>query len=88
MNPQSPDSFGNLLEFLRRLNQARIAYRLEHVREDTILVAVAVPGERWEIEFFSNGNVESERFRSDGHIGDGSVIDELFEKFSDLPDKE
>jgi hypothetical protein len=56
-----------LLQFLDRLDDARIAYHLEHVR-DSVMIAVAVPGERWEIEFFDDGHVEIEIFRSDGTI--------------------
>ena len=61
-----------LLTFLGELEQANIWYRLEHVR-DSMMVIVAVPGERWEVEFFENGEVEVERFLSTGKIeGEGA----------------
>jgi len=48
------------------------------------MVDIAVPGERWEVEFFEDGHVEVEVFRStsDGLEGE-EALDRLFEKFSD-----
>jgi hypothetical protein len=43
------------------------------------MVAVAVPGKRWEIEFIDDGSIEVEVFRSDGRIGDRAEIEQLFE---------
>jgi hypothetical protein len=57
--------FGQLLEFLERLERAKIWYRLLHVR-DSIMVAVDLPGYRWEVEFFENGAIEFEEFASTG----------------------
>src|SRR6266542_3246066 len=61
-----------LLRLLDQLEQAKIAYRLEHVR-DSILIAAAVPGERWEIEVLQDGEVEIERFTSTG-VADGEGL--------------
>jgi hypothetical protein len=58
-------SLGKLLAFLDRLEQVKIHYRLAHVR-DSIMVEIAVPGERWEVEFFDSGEIEIERFVSTG----------------------
>ena len=41
-----------LLDFLNRLEQEQLAYSLEHNTPEAIMVLVAVPGERWEVEFF------------------------------------
>ncbi|HEX5166435.1 MAG TPA: hypothetical protein VFV93_13620 [Thermomicrobiales bacterium] len=71
-----------LLDFLDRLENEKIWYRLEHIR-DSIMVESAIPGERWEIEFFADGHVEVERFRSDGQIGGDEMLDVLFRDFSD-----
>ncbi|MBI5029643.1 MAG: hypothetical protein HZB51_03895 [Chloroflexi bacterium] len=65
-----------LLEFLNQLEQAKIDYRLAHIR-DSILVALVIPGERWEVEFFEDGHVEFERFVSDGRIEDESTLNRL-----------
>ena len=61
-------AFDKLISFLKTLEQARMHYTLEHNRDDAIMVIAAVPGERWEIEFFANGDIEIEVFRSDGSI--------------------
>lgn len=54
---------GKLLEFLDRLEDAKIDYRLAHIR-DSIMVEMVVPGERWKVEFFENGQIAIERFVS------------------------
>jgi hypothetical protein len=66
-----------MLTFLNELRQAKIYYRLSQHREDAIMVEVAVPGERWEIEFLDDGSVEAEVFRSDGTIHDSAALDSL-----------
>lgn len=77
------NAWAELLALLKRLSDARIHYRLSQFREDSIAVEVAVPGERWEIEYMADGAIEIERFRSDGRIRDQSALDELFERFSE-----
>lgn len=73
----------NLLSFLNELENRKIQYKINKVRNDFIMVEVAVPGQRWEIEFGENGNIEIEKFISDGKIYGEKEIDELFSKFSD-----
>ncbi len=75
-------SLGALLRFLDQLELAKIAYRLERIR-DSIMVVVAVPGERWEVEFFDDGQVEIERFFSTGMIEGDDVLDRLVAEHSD-----
>jgi hypothetical protein len=72
----------NLLSFLNDLREAKIHYRLSHHRDEAIMVEIAVPGERWEVEFMEDGSVEAEVFRSDGSVRDASVLGELLEKHS------
>lgn len=67
-----------LLDFLDRLERHGISYRLERNRSEAIMVLIAVPGERWEVEFMDDGHVEVERFRSDGTITDEDTLDSLF----------
>ena len=69
------NSLDKLTSFLKRLEEARIHYALEHNRDESIMVIVAVPGERWEIEFFPDGNLEIEVFRSDGSISSEDVLE-------------
>ena len=47
------------------------------------MVEVAVPGQRWEIEFMDDGTVEIEKFISDGTFHDHNELDALFRDFSD-----
>jgi hypothetical protein len=77
------DRFSQLLEFLRQLENAKIAYELRHSRDEAIMVKINVPGERWEVEFLEDDEIEVERFRSNGHIDDASTLQELFAQHSD-----
>ena len=78
---QSP--FDKLTTFLKHLEIARLHYTLASHRDDTIMVLVTVPGERWEIEFFGDGSVEVERFRSHGEIGGEESLQELLTTYAD-----
>lgn len=72
-----------LLDFLERLDQSGIHFVLGHYRE-TINVQIAVPGERWEVEFFADGSVEVEVFVSDGAVTSGTErLEELFRKHAE-----
>jgi hypothetical protein len=57
-----------LLNFLDELERTRIYHRLERNRPEAIMVRVDIPGERWEVEFFADGSVEVEIFRSMGNL--------------------
>jgi len=72
----------SLIHFLDELEERKIYYRLNKIR-DSIIVEIAVPGERWEVEFFANGEIEVEKFLSNGEILGKSELKTLFEKFSD-----
>ena len=73
-----------LLDFLYKLDEAKISYSLEHNIEDAIGVRIVVPGERWEVDFFADGQVYVERFtNSSGEIKDEKELEELFRLFSD-----
>ena len=71
-----------LTDFLGQLESAKIHYTLASVREGAVMVGVTVPGERWEIEFMADGDIEVEVFKSNGAIHDDSVLDELFRRHS------
>ncbi len=76
MKRATRSSLGKLMRFLDELEGAKIAYQLEHVR-DSIMVVAAVPGQRWEIEFFDDGEVEIERYVSSGKIEDEGILGRL-----------
>ena len=51
--------------------------------ENRVVVIVAAPGERWEIEFFGDGSVEIEKFISTGEITGAESLGELFVRYED-----
>lgn len=75
--------FDKLVSLLQNLEQQGIAYTLAHYRDEAIMVTVAVPGERWEIEFLSDGSVEIEKFISNGGIAGEESLNELFARYSE-----
>lgn len=76
-------SLARVTRFLKNLSDAHIHYTLAAHREDAIMALVTVPGERWEIEFFSDGTVEAERFVSNGEVASADVFQELFTRYAD-----
>jgi hypothetical protein len=76
-------SFDQLLDLIKRLDESKIYYQLSSTRSESVMVSVAVPGERWEIEVMRDGNLEIETFVSSGVIGDRSSLTSLFERFTD-----
>ena len=55
-----------LIHFINKLEESNIFYKLNKVRNEAIMVEIAVPGQRWEVEFMEDGTVEIEKFISDG----------------------
>lgn len=82
MTPPTLTAFGKLLLFLERLDESKVWYKLDRVR-DALMVTVTLPGERWEIEFFDDGVVEIERFVSTGTIEDEDILEQIFTKLTD-----
>lgn len=70
-----------LLNFLQRLEEAKIYYQLNKYRE-AVMVEISVPGEKWEVEFFEDGHLEIEKFISDGNLSGEPEIEVLFRDFS------
>ena len=75
----SSSSFVKLTQFLAQLDAEQIYHSLSHHREESVMVNVAGPGQRWEVEFFVDGSVEVERFVSTGDITGEATLAELFE---------
>jgi hypothetical protein len=75
-------TLNDLINFLNRLEEQKIYYRLNKIR-DGILVEVVVPGQRWEVEFMDDGSIVIEKFISNGNLFDKNEIDILFRDFSD-----
>lgn len=72
-----------LISFLNKLEDGSIFYKLDKVRDEAIMVEIAVPGQRWEVEFLDDGTIVVEKFISDGDIYDVKEIETLFKDFSD-----
>ena len=75
-------AFDKLMSIISFLEDNRIYYRISKVSEtnDTIMIDIAIPGERWEIEVFSDGRILIEKFISDGSFFDESALNSLVEK--------
>ena len=78
----------DLITFLEKLEQHKIHYTLNKTRINTIMVEIAVPGERWEVEFSTyetnhECGIEIEKFKSDGMMYGEEELDALFRDFSD-----
>lgn len=62
-------TLADLQQFLGKLQDTRTWYRrLTSEREGAVMVHLALPGERWEVEFFPDRELEIEIFKSDGEI--------------------
>jgi hypothetical protein len=79
----SDPTYNRLLSFLSTLDDRKIAYSLNHVRDDAVMVEIAVPGERWEVEFLFDGSVDVERFISTGALCGEEALGELLAHHSD-----
>jgi hypothetical protein len=73
----------DLLDLLRRLDAAHIRYRLANPTENAVMVEVAVPGERWEIELHADGEIGVEVFASALGVQGAEKVEDLFRRFSD-----
>ena len=71
------------IAILNKLEENSIFYKLNKVRNEAIMVEVAVPGQRWEIEFLEDGTVDIEKFISDKDMYDVNELETLFKEFSD-----
>lgn len=68
-----------LLSFLNRLEKHNIFYTLHHHRDNFVMVKIDLPGERWEVEFDEEGEVEIEIFSlSSGLSSDKSLLEKIF----------
>ncbi len=61
----------DVLRFCNELNERRASYKLSIDRPEAIRVTLDVPGERWEIDFFPDGEIELDRYVSQGVVRAG-----------------
>ena len=69
------NSLEQLLQFISRLQDLKISYRLECVR-DAIMVIVPTPSRYYEIEFFADGHIESQTFGPSANV-ETVTLDEI-----------
>jgi hypothetical protein len=79
-------TFEKLNDFLNRLIASKTPYRIRKIRDSAILVEVFAPSEHWEVEFVESGEMEIERYRSNGSIDDESALPRLWELVADAED--
>ena len=76
----SERTYKRLLSFLSTLEEKKITYSLNHARDEAVMVEIAVPGERWEVEFLSDGSIDVERFVSTGELYGEEALSDLISK--------
>jgi hypothetical protein len=76
-------NISELISFLNELENRSIFYELKKHCPDSVMVCVAVPGQRWEIEFMEDGEIRIEKFLSNGDIFGKVEIETLFKEHSD-----
>lgn len=69
--------FNKFITFLNQLEKQKINYDIAHHRDEAVMVTVSIVGERWEIEFLENGEIEVEKFISHGEIEGEEALQEL-----------
>lgn len=72
-----------LVDFLNYLEDHKIYYKLNKVREDGIMVEIAIPNERWEVEFMTNEEIIIEKFVSNKEVYCENNIKNLFNIFNE-----
>ena len=73
-----------LYEILNKLDESRVHYRLDKQRPRAIMICIAVPGERIEMEVFDNGDIETSRFVGDESVSmEKNEIDIILQRYAD-----
>jgi hypothetical protein len=65
-----------LLSFIANISDD-LDYGLEVDRPDAVMVEIATPGIRWEIQFMTSGAIEVEKFLTDGTIYRPARVEDL-----------
>jgi len=80
---QESNPFATLMDLIRELKEAKIHFELSHHRDDGVSILATLPGERWEIDVLDDGEVDFERFKSDGAIQDRTALNEAIHQFAE-----
>jgi hypothetical protein len=76
-------AFEKVSEVCGELDARHVPYVLNFARPEALMLSVAIPGERWELEFFEDGHIELERFVSTGVEADSAAADKLVGYFNE-----
>lgn len=79
----SPNAFRKLMGILQKLDAAKIHHSLSSYRTDAVSVTAVVPGERWEIDVLESGEVDFERFKTSGDLGDENELKDCIQTFAE-----
>jgi hypothetical protein len=74
-----------VLQFLTELERRKISYRLEHDRDEALMVRIDVPGQRWEVEFLADGEIWVEIFDRSSGVSTSS-LEELLKRLAPYSD--
>ena len=77
------EPFRVLFDIIEQLETAKISYTVSKYRYDAVSILAHLPGERWEIDVMEDGEVDFERFVSNGEVVERSVLDECIQRFAD-----
>jgi hypothetical protein len=81
MSDETP-SIAVVTDLMRRLDERGIRYTLSADVPGSIMVCFAVPNERWEVNYYDDGDTGVEVFKSSG-VSDLSRLFEFFERGAD-----
>ena len=79
----TPDRFDTLMGIIEKLKAAKIHFELAYHRYDGISINATVPGERWEIDVLEDGDVDFERFVTDGGVVGEPEMNEAIAKWAE-----
>lgn len=78
MNEQTPaNMFTSLLDLLDRLEAGNVFYRLRYAGHRNLYVDIDLPGGRWEVGFYEDGDFDVEVFVSRQPVGGTELLPEL-----------
>lgn len=78
-----PEPFAKLMQIIRKLEAARIHFRVDYHRYEAVTIEAVVPGERWEIDVLEDGEVDFERFVTTGGVRGEDEMKAAIEKWAE-----
>ena len=75
--------YQSFFDMCAELDRRHVKYDVVSVRDQALMIRVAVPGERWELEVFDDGRIELERFVTQGVKSDHDAPSKLLAYFDE-----